>query len=1053
MFDFLPSLAVRRPVLTTMIIVAALVLGLFGFTRLRTELFPNVEFPVVSVVTVYPGAGPEEIETQVTDRIEEAVSSLANIDDLRSFSQENVSMVVVVFDLGVDVDQAAIDVRDRVETVRGLLPTEVEQPIVQKFDIGAFPIIDIALSGPQGVDALYELADNELRERLSRVGGVAAVQIVGGREREVEVLVSPERLKAYGLALSDIVQLIQAENVSVPSGRITEEAADIPVRVVGEYRSVEEIADLRLFLTDGQVVRLGELATIREGFEETRQVARYNGEPAISISIQKRSDANTVTTAAGVLRELDAIRAELPPGMALTVVRDGSEFINDSIKDVLSNLLIGILLTTAVLFLFLHSWRGTIIAAAAMPVTIVSTFLLMDLAGFTLNVMTLMGLSITVGILVTNTIVVLENIYRYLDQGARPGTAARRGTSEIAVAVAASTLTNVVVFTPIAFMEGIIGQFFYAFGLTVVFATFFSILISFTLAPLLAARLLRAGNTGGGEREGWLAPLWRRWDAMYRSLERSYGDGLAWALARPRNGWAIIGATFVSSILALFVAVQFVGGEFIPSGDEGAILVELELPAGSPLERTSTAAARAEALLRELPDVDATLTTISSGGSNIFDAGSGANKGQILVTLREDARASDVVLGDVRPLLADLPDARLTVTAVDPSAVGPGGQSPIQLLISGPDYEALREMADRVTASLSPLPELSDVRNTLEDARTELVFRPNRAAIADHGVTVGQIGQVLRQSVEGAISGVFRGEVGKERDIRVRLDESARQRVAQLAELEIRTPRGLVPLAALGELVEMPSPTAIQRVDRVRTVEIGANIGQGALTDAVAAIQAQMDASPLPPGYSYRITGEFENFSDALGSVLVALVLAIVLTYIVLAMILESFIHPITIMMTLPLGAVGAFLGLFFWGASMNIFSMMAIIMLVGIVVNNAILILDYTAQLRREGRDIIEALLEAAPARLRPIIMTNIAIVIALIPQAVAGGPGASFRVPMAVVTMGGVLLSAVFTLYLIPVLYVKLDRFDRLRPAEEDEAAPLGAAALEQVAAVPGD
>lgn len=1053
MFDFLPKIAVRRPVLTTMIIVAALVLGLFGFTRLRTDLFPNVEFPVVSVVTVYPGAGPEEIETQVTDRIEEAISSLANIDEMRSYSQENVSIIVVVFDLGVDVDQAAIDVRDRVESIRGQLPEDVEQPVVQKFDMNAFPIMDIAFSGPQGVDALYEYADNELRERLSRVGGVAAVQIVGGREREVEVLVSPDRLKAYGLTLADIVQLIRAENVSVPSGRITEEAADIPVRVVGEYRSVDEIADLRLFLPEGQVVRLGELATIREGFEETTQVARYNGEPAISISIQKRSDANTVATAAAVLRELDRIRAELPPGMSLTVVRDGSEFINDAIKDVLSNLLIGILLTTAVLFLFLHSWRGTIIAAAAMPVTIISTFLLMDLSAFTLNVMTLMGLSITVGILVTNTIVVLENIYRHLDRGSKPGTAAMRGTSEIAVAVAASTLTNVVVFTPIAFMEGIIGQFFYAFGLTVVYATFFSILISFTLAPLLAARLLRSSKAENGQRRGWLAPFWRRWDEGFRRLEESYRDGLAWALARPRNGWAIIGGTFVLSILSLFVAVKFVGGEFIPSGDEGAILVELELPPGSPLERTSAAAARAESLIHGLSDVEATLTTISGGGSNMFDVGGGANKGQILVTLRDDARPTEEVLGEVRAMLADLPDVRLTITAVDPNDVGPGGQSPIQLLLSGPDYDALRQMADRVTASLSPLPQLSDVRSTLEESRTELVFRPNRAALADHGVTVGQIGQVLRQSVEGAVSGVFRGEIGRERDIRVRLDESARQRVAQLADLEIRTPRGLVPLSALGELVEMPSPTTILRVDRVRTVEIGANIGQGTLTDAVAAIQQQMEESPLPPGYSYRITGEFENFSDALGSMLTALVLAIVLTYIVLAMMLESFIHPITIMMTLPLGAVGSFLGLFFWGASMNIFSMMAIIMLVGIVVNNAILILDYTAQLRRAGKGIVEALLEAGPARLRAIIMTNIAIVIALVPQAVAGGVGAAFRVPMAVVTMGGVLLSAVFTLYLIPVLYVKLDRFDRLRPAEEDEPVPLGHAALEQVATVPAD
>ncbi len=1024
MFDFLPRLAVQRPVLTTMLVVISLVLGIFGFARLQTDLFPEVEFPVISIATVYPGAGPEEIEMQVTDRLEEAVSTLAGIETLRSFSQENVSLIVVQFDLGVDPDQAAIDIRDRVEAVRSALPSEVQAPVVQKFDIGALPIVDLALSGPQGADVLFQLADEELRERFSRVPGVAGVQIVGGRAREVEVLVSPERLQAYGVTLPEIVNLIQAENVSVPSGRISEPGVDIPVRVVGEYRSVAEMEELRLFLPTGEVVRLGDIAQVREGFEDASQVARYNGVSAVSISVQKRSDANPVTTSAGVQRELESIRAELPPGTDIVVVRDQSEFIQGSINDVLGSLLIGMILTTLVLFLFLHSWRGTIIAAAAMPVTIISTFLLMDLAGFTLNVMTLMALSITVGILVTNTIVVLENIYRHLDLGEDPHGAAEKGTSEIAVAVAASTLTNLVVFTPIAFMEGIIGQFFYAFGLTVVFATAYSIFISFTLAPLLAARLLRTNETAREETEGWLAPVWRRWDAGYRSLENTYRGGLGWALDRPRNGWMVIVSIFMLSLLSLFVAGRFVGGEFIPQGDEGAIRVELELPSGTPLARTTEVMIRAEERIATLDEVASMLSTIAGGGGDVMGVGGGANVASILITLRDDARPTEVVRRELRPLLADLPDATVTAMATNPGAVG-GGQAPIQLEISGPDYAALAGMADAVTRELSMVPQLSDVSNTLEEPRTEVVFRPDRAALADYGLTVGQVGQVLRGSLEGSLAGVYRGEIGRERDIRVRLVEDARARVDQVGEVQVRTPRGAVPMSSLGTLVETSSPTSIQRVDRTRTVVVDAQIGQGTLTDAVAAIQERMDENPLPPGYSWRITGEFEQFGDAIGAVLVALVLAITLTYIVLAMILESFIHPITIMVTLPLGAVGAFLGLFLWGASINIFSMMAIIMLVGVVVNNAILILDYTAQLRRAGLGMIEALLEAAPARLRPIVMSNIAIVFALIPQTISSGEGAAFRVPMAVVTIGGVLLSAVFTLILIPVIYTKMDRF----------------------------
>jgi hydrophobic/amphiphilic exporter-1 (mainly G- bacteria), HAE1 family len=1054
MFDFLPRIAVQRPVLTTMLVVMSLVLGIFGWSRLQTDLFPEVEFPFVSVVTAYPGAGPEEVESQVTDRIEEAVSGLAGIRTLSSWSQENVSLIFIEFELGVNPDLAAIDVRDRIEAIRGLLPSDVQSPVVQKFDIGAMPIMDIALAGPQGADALYELADLDLRERFSRVDGVAGVQVIGGRTREVEILVSSERMQAYGVTLPDIIAMIQAENISVPTGRITEERVDVPVRVVGEYRSTAEIEELRLFLPGGQVVRLGDIATVRDGYEDLAQVARYNGEAAVSIAIQKRSDANPVNTAAGVRAEIDRMRASLPPGTTMTIVRDASGFIRDSINDVLLNLLIGIILTTLVLFMFLHSWRGTIIAAAAMPVTIISTFLLMDAAGFTLNVMTLMALSITVGILVTNTIVVLENIYRHLDLGEDPKGAAYKGTAEIGVAVAASTLTNLVVFTPIAFMEGIIGQFFYAFGLTVVFATLFSIFISFTLAPLLAARLLRTNETELEETEGRLAPLWRRWDAGYREFEHSYRGALSWALARPRNGWAVIGSIFVLSLLSLGVAASFVGGEFIPSSDEGAIRVELELPPGTPIQRTNAVAAAAEQLIATLPDVESTLTTITGAGGDFMSIGAAANKANILVTLRDGGRTSSEVLRELRPLLAVVPDAVITAVATDPSAFG-GNQAPIQLLISGPDYATLQDLARQVTARLAPVPELSDVTNSLEEPRTELVFRPDRAALADHGLTVGQVGQVVRASIAGTVAGVFRGEAGRERDIRVRLAEDARQQADQVGAIRVRSPRGTVPITSLGQLAEAESPTAIQRVDRERAVEINAQIGRGGLTGAVAAIEQEMAQLPLPPGYEWRITGEFEAFGDAITAVLVALILAITLTYIVLAMILESFIHPFTIMLTLPLGAVGAFLGLFLWGASINIFSMMAIIMLVGIVVNNAILILDYTAQLRRAGAGIIDALLDAAPARLRPIVMSNIAIVFALIPQAVSTGAGATFRVPMAVVTIGGVMLSAVFTLFLIPIIYTKLDRLTVAGRAEARQGAAVARPPYSggDIVPVPGD
>jgi hydrophobic/amphiphilic exporter-1 (mainly G- bacteria), HAE1 family len=1028
MFRFFPRLAAQRPVLTTMLVAVFAVLGVFGFASLRVELFPEVDFPVVTVTTVYPGAGPAEVETQVTEPIEEALASLANVDEMTSFSQDNLSVVIVVFDLEVSSEQAAIDVRDQIEGARALLPAAAEPPTVQRFDFGAMPIMSLALAGPEGVDALYELADEQIRDRLSRVDGVAQVNITGGRAREVEVLVHPEQLTAHGVTLSDIVNLLRSENVSVPGGRLRARGEAVPVRVVGEYASLEEIAEMRIPVAEGQSVRLDDLATIRDGFEPLDQVARQSGQPAVSLSIQQISGANTVDTAAGVRAELARIRAELlPPGTTLDIVRDESEFVEASVQDVLGNMLIGIALTAAVLFLFLHSWRSTIIAALAMPTTIISTFFLMDLLGFSLNVMTLMALGITVGILVTNTIVVLENISRHIDAGEPPKRAAEEGAAEIGIAVAASTLTNIVVFAPIAFMEGIMGQFFYAFGLTVVFATVFSIFISFTLAPLLAARLLRRTETSGGGNVV-LAPLWRRWDAAYRGLETRYRGSLIWTLRRPRNGWIVLLGILAIAITLLTISGRFITADFIPSGDEGAAQITLELPTDASIERTEAVAAEVERRLLALDQVESTLVTIS-GAADMFAGGGGVNQADILVMLRDDAD-TQATIRTMRRLLADLPDTSITVTATDPAGQGPGGAAPIQLDFIGPDYGDLEVIAAQAEAALARRPELGDVINNAAEPRTELVFRPDRTALADYGVSVAELGGVIQASVEGALAGVYRGELGRELDIRVSLVERARQRPEQLGQIEVRTPRAIVPMSTLGTWVEEEAPAAIQRIDRERAIRLDIDLGAADLLSAVAAIEATMATLDAPPGVTWSIGGEFEMFEDAFGAMLSALLLAVLLTYIVLAMILESFIHPLTIMLTLPLGAVGALLGLFLANQSMNLFSMMAIVMLVGIVVNNAILILDYTAQLRQRGRSIADALVEAAPTRLRPIVMSNVAIAVALLPQALATGDGAAFRVPMAVVTIGGVLLAAVFTLFLIPVIYTKLDRFALHKP-----------------------
>jgi HAE1 family hydrophobic/amphiphilic exporter-1 len=857
-----------------------------------------------------------------------------------------------------------------------------------------------------------------VRERLSRVDGVAQVTLVGGRTREVEVLVHPDRLQAYGLAITDVAALVGGENLSVPAGRVTGTTGEVAVRVVGEYESVRQLLDLPLFLPDGGRIRLGDVATVREGFADTREIARYNGQPTVSLSIQKQSGGNTVATAEGIFEALDELRAELPAGLALDVAHDASAFIRDAIRDILNSMLIGILLTTIVLFLFVHSWRGTVVAVIAMLATVVATFLALDQAGFTINVMTLMALGITVGILVTNTIVVLENIYRYLDMGRDPLEAAEQGTAEVGVAVAASALTNVVVFTPIAFMKGIIGQFFFAFGLTVVYATLMSLLISFTAAPMLASRLLRRDETKR-EEAGKLGRLWRAVDGWYRGLERDYQAALQWALATPRHGWSVIGATGVLVALALVVQVLFVGGEFMPRQDEGFARVTIELPPGTPIARTAALAARAESLLATVPEVRSMLTQVGGGAGGFSLAGSGVNVAQIQVEV-ESELPTEAIIPRLREQLAALPDADVTVALSE--SMG-GGDAPFQVLVKGADQNRLEALAAQATAVVTAVPGLVEVRNTIEDPRPEIEFRPNREVMREYGLTVAQVGGALRAFIEGVVPGVYR-EAGDEHDIRVRLVEDARDRPDELATLQVRTPTGMVPVGTLGRLQDAEGETTIQRNDKERTVQVEAYLAGGSLTDAARLTAAGLDSLGFPPGYAYEITGEFEAYQESFAEMGKALLLAVVLTYVLLAMLLESYVHPFTIMMTVPLGGVGVAVALFLTGTSINIFSMMAVIMLVGIVVNNAILILDYAQQLRAQGKSATDALLEAAPTRLRPIIMTNTAIAIALLPQAVGSGPGSFYRIPMAVVTMGGVLGSAVFTLMLIPVLYVKFDR-----------------------------
>jgi HAE1 family hydrophobic/amphiphilic exporter-1 len=1007
---------VRRPVLTTMLVLVFLVLGVFSYLRLRVDLFPEVNFPVVTVSTVYPGAGPSEVEAQVTEKLEDEVISIANVRRVSSYSQENVSVLVIEFELGTDVDAASLDVKNKVDAIRYRLPSAAEPPSVVKFDVGAFPVMDLAMYSDRPLDELYRLADTSVRDAFARVGGVASVSIVGGKQREIEVRLDNERLKGHGLTVFDVVQSVAAANLSVPAGRITQLDSEHSIRLLGEFDSLDTLRDLRVAAFGGAPIPLSDVGDVRDTFREERERARYNNQASVGITVQKRADANVILTAAGLRRATAALARSLPPDVKLEVVRDSSNFIQQAVNGVFVSLALGILLTSGVLYLFLHDLRATLIVSVVMPVAILATFLLMDFAGFTINVTTLLGLGLSIGTLVANAIVVLENITTHIQRGDSPRESAERGAREIAIAVLAAALTNVAVFAPIAFMSGMVGQFFKQFGLTVVFATLFSLFVSFTLTPMLASRLLRPS---GERRRSPFQPFFVRWDRAYSALQASYRNALAWAL-RHRAAVSLLTTVLFVAGVGLF---RFVGSEFLPSFDQGVIDVIAEMPAGTSLARTDARVQQIERIAGEYSEVVAVFTKLGKVSGRLAE---GVEYGEVLLQLpKERRRPSADILAQLRKRLArEIPDASITYSTAQQ---GPGGaQAAITVEVTGPDFRQLEQIARDVLDVVQRTPGTADVRLSYRPGKPELAVLLDRRKLDAHRLNVAQVGSVLRASFSGQVASIYR-EGGEEYDIRVRLSEEDRARVEDVDRILLRAGSTALPLTALGAVRFGEGPTQILRKNKQRLITVEASVAGGNLGTIIQNVRRETDSMDLPEGYAVYFAGQAEYQRESFTSLGIAALQAILLTYILLAAILESFVHPVTIMVTLPLGLAGTSLSLLATGLALNVFSFMAIVVLIGIVVNNAILQLDYTRTLRLEGMEMREALLAACPARLRPILMANLAIVAGVFPQAVATGGASVVQAAMAVVFIGGIAVSTLFTLFVIPVVYTLLDRIAR--------------------------
>ena len=1042
----------------TMIILAFAVIGLYSLSDLGIDMFPDIEFPFVMVMTIYPGAGPEEVETLISKPIEEEVGSINGIKNIQSVSQEGLSFVFIEFQYGVEVDIAGIDVKEKVDAIKYLLPKDIEAPSISKFDFNAIPIVNLAISSPRPMEEIYRLTEDYIEQELAKIQGLASIELVGGKKREIRIEADKNALASRGLGLMNIIMAIQSENLNVPSGRILDGRKEFSIRMASEFASVEELRKLKIAVPGGSPIKLTDVARVIDDFEEQRELARFNNVASVGMKLIKRSDANTVQVAEEIMKSVAKLKESLPEDIKIDVARDRSLFIQDSVADVTSNIILGIMLTALVLMIFLQDWQGTLVAAIAMPLSIVSTFTLLKFAGFSLNMMSLMGLAISVGILVANSIVVIENIERYKKLGKSPKEAASKGTAEIAVAVAASTLTNVVVFTPIAFMSGITGQFFRQFGLTVAFATLFSLIISYTLVPMMSSMklknsvyaafalvaLIMSYNSMGlmttlviigalvmffiMEKLSFKKKAVAKWDEFYDGLVESYRNTLGWAISHRK--------TVVFTIIGLFLLSlplgRFLGSEFMPQSDQGSFSISVEMPSGTALEQTNKVLTTIEKVVSEQPEVQSIYTALGSSESGEFSTTSGVNLGVVVIQLVDaDLReaSTDELINRLRPKLADIPAAKLTLAAV--SFIG-GGGGDLQIEITGPEMDELNALSNRVLAIVSETPGLVDVSSSFRLGKPELYITPKRGEISDAGLTAGQVAMSLRNMIEGNIAGKYR-EAGDEYDIRVRLSERDRGALQNVDDFLINTMNGPVQIARVADLQYREGPTTISRKNKVRLVTVMANTAGTTIGEAQAQIEERLKSLELKPGYKVYFGGMSEMMAESFTELMKAFALAVILTYMLMAAVLESYKNPFIILLTLPLAIIGVILSLLITGKTLSMLSLMAVVMLVGIVVNNGILLLDYIGLLRKDGRGLREAILEACPIRLRPIIMTNLATILGMLPLAMGLGAGGEFRSSMAVVSIGGLITSTIFTLYLIPVIYASFEGMRKLEKAEK--------------------
>jgi len=995
-----------------MLVLAVIALSLVSLRNLAVDLFPKIDIPVAVVATSYQGAAPEEIEKLVTRPMEASLSSIQGMSRLTSQSQANSSLVIMEFKSGTNLDNTLLDIREKVDQVKEFLPKDAGTPSVLRFDPQQLPIMSLALSGEDS-SRLQSMTETQFIPFLERQKGVASVSAAGGKTREILVELNRAALARYGVAPSQIVQVLGAGNQSVSAGSVVKGQQEMQIRVKGEYSSVAEIRDTLILLSNGQQIRLHELAEVKDTYKEETSLTLVNGAPALVLSIQKQSDANTVSVADEIYKAMGEMDSQLPEGVELTVVTDSSIYIRQSIDGVMNNMLQGGILAVLILIVFLRSIRATLVIGIAIPIAVLSTFAMMYFTGQTLNIISMGGLALGIGMMLDCSIVILENIVVHRQRGATVLQAAVKGASELGTAVIASTVTSLVVFVPIVFVQGIAADIFKPMALTVAFSLLASLIVAITLVPMLSAKLMSA-------------PLKERKPSLFERglnlLIQFYKKRLAWSLKHRKTTVALVGALMVGS-LAL---APMIGMELMPADDEGRLTVTIKAPSGTRLEETKEIANEVEALLAPYESM-IRMAYLSIGGSSLGFGGDSSNQATLTMELigsTERDMTTREFVSSLSRQTQEIPGAEITVSAME---TGLGAGSPIQIKLNGQDREVLEEVADQVMWLISEVEGVHNAQTSSQEGNEEMNIIVDRLMAAQYGLTYQQIISEIQLAMNGQLATKFREE-GSEYDVRVVMPEEERANLAALSQLRLQTATGqYIPLSQVAKFEQLKGPVVIQRENQQRQINVTSDVIGRDLGSVANDIQAALNKMNFPEGYSYSMGGDAEEMLDSFIDLALALVFSIFLVYVVMAIQFESLLHPFIIMFSVPTSIIGVLIGLFVTNTAISLPALIGMILLVGVVVNNGIVLVDYINILRRQGMERYEAIMEGSPSRVRPILMMTLTTVLGMIPLALGLGEGSSMQAPLGIVVIFGLLFSTVFTLIFVPVVYSMADDFSQ--------------------------